>query len=57
MALELYLWLGHFPAHMWRLGCVGLGTSGAWVMAKDSTEMGLASGPKINGSSIRIQFY
>jgi len=39
------------------VGDVGLGTSGAWVMAKDSWEIGMTSGPKINRSSIRTQFY
>jgi hypothetical protein len=48
------------PAHTWHLGCGGLaplGTSGGWVMAPDSREMNRASGPMINGSSIRTQFY
>jgi hypothetical protein len=57
VALGLCLWVGHSPAHTWCLGCVGLGTSGAWVMAKDSREMDLVSGPKGNRSSIRTQFY
>jgi hypothetical protein len=57
VALELCLWVGYSPAHTWRLGDIGLGTSGAWVMAKYSKEMSLASRPKINGSSIRTQFY
>jgi hypothetical protein len=50
-------WAGHIPAHTWRLGSVGLGTSGTWVMTSDSRGIGRASGPMINGSSVRTQFY
>jgi hypothetical protein len=42
VAIGSYLSDGH-NLHTWRLGCVGLGTSGAWVMAPDSREMDWAS--------------
>jgi hypothetical protein len=52
-------WTGarHTPMHTWRLGSVGLGTSGTWVMTSDSRGIDWASGPMINGSSVRTQFY
>ena len=56
-SLKIHLWLGHSPAHTWRLGCVGLGTSGDWVRALDLRGIGRSSGPMINGSSVRTQFY
>jgi len=34
-----------------------LGISGAWVMAPDSRGIGQVSGPIINGSRIKTQFY
>jgi hypothetical protein len=55
--VENTLWLGHSPAHMWRLGCVGLGTSGDWVRAPDLRGIGRSFGPMINGSSVRTPFY
>ena len=36
---------------------VHLGTHGTWVMALDPRGRGPASGPKINGSCVTIQFY
>jgi hypothetical protein len=40
VALGLCLWVGHSPAHTWCLGGVGLGTGGAWAIAKYLKEMG-----------------
>jgi len=55
VAVGLCLWVEHSSAHTLCLGCAGLGTSGAWIMAKDSTEMSLASRPNSIGSFIMTQ--
>ena len=58
VALGLCLWVGHSLAHTWRLGsALGLATSGAVVMAPDSRGIDWSSGPMINKSSVRTQFF
>jgi hypothetical protein len=57
VALRLLPVSRHSPAHTWRLGCVGLGTNGIWVMAPNSRGIGRVLGRLINGSSVKTKFY